>query len=145
MEGESGDRTVTRLRAAVLVGAVLGVVTSGALVGAIDVSAETATVTVTNDGERTETVRVVVERDGSRVERTRTVAPGETVSPVALFEDGTYVLKVYADGSLCAHATVAVAGANPLSSGTVTTTGNSLSAACETDVTTADGPRVRAG
>lgn len=127
-----------------LVGAALGLVTSGVLVGAIEVSAATATVAVTNEAETTETVRVVAERDGHRVERTRTVAPGETVRPVALIEDGTYLLKVYADGDLCAHATVEVAGANVLSAGTVTTAGNSLTDACTTDVI-AGGPWVRTG
>lgn len=144
MDGEGTDRAVARLRLAVLVGAALGLVASSVVVGAVDVSVETATVAVTNDDDRTHTVTVVSERDGERVERTRTVEPGETVRPVALVENGEYVVKVYVDEQLCAHMTADVVAADVLSSGTVTTTGNSLTAACSTDVDTASGPTVRA-
>lgn len=144
MDGDESGRAVARLRAAVLVGAVLGLLASSAVVGAVDVSVNTATVAVTNDADRTRTVTVEYERDGESVERTRDVPPGETVRPVALLDDGEYRVKVYADGQLCAHMTVEVAGANVLSSGTVTTEGNSLSPACETVVDTDSGPTVRA-
>lgn len=145
MDGEDRNRAIARLRLAVLVGATLGLVASSVVVGAVDVSVTTATVTVTNDGDRTRTITVVSKHDGERVERTREVGPGETVAPVALVENGEYLVKVYVDGRLCAHMSAEVVGANLLSSGTVTTTGNSLTAACSTAVDTDSGPTVRTG
>ncbi len=145
MAGEGDERAVARLRLAVLVGAALGLVASSAVVGAVDVSVTTATVTVTNEGDQTRTITVVSQHDGDRVERTRELAPGETVRPVAFVENGEYLVKVYVDGRLCAHMSAEVVGANVLSSGTITTTGNSLIAPCSTAVDTNAGPTVRTG
>jgi hypothetical protein len=139
-----GERwAVTRLRLAVLAGAAIGLVVSSAVVGAVEVSVDTAAVELTNDGERTQDVRVVYTHDGERVERTVTVEPGETVRPVRLLENGEYAVTVYVDGRLCSHLSAEVVGANVLSAGTVTTSGNSLTETCETDVGVAAGPTVR--
>jgi len=145
MDGKGHERAVARLRLAVLLGAALGLVASSAVVGAVEVSVTTATVTVTNEGDQTREITVVAQHDGERVERTREVAPGETVRPVALVENGEYLVKVYVDGQLCAHMSADVVGADVLSSGTVTTTGNSLTATCATAVDTNAGPTVRTG
>jgi hypothetical protein len=144
MDREGEPWAVTRLRVAVLIGAALGFVVSSAVVGAVEVSVDTAAVELTNDGEQTREVTVVSFHDGERVERTLTVEPGETVRPVQFLENGEYAVTVYADGQLCSHMSAQVAGADALSAGTVTTTGNSLTDSCETDVGVAPGATVRA-
>jgi len=143
MDREGESWAVTRLRLAVLVGAALGLLVSSAIVGAVDVSVDTAAVELTNGGDQTREVTVVSLHDGERVERTVTVEPGETVRPVQFVDNGEYAVTVYADGQLCSHMSAQVAGANALSSGTVTTTGNSLTDSCETDVGIARGATVR--
>lgn len=125
---------MTRLRLAVLVGAALGLLVSSAVVGAVDLSVDTAAVELTNEGNQTREVTVVSLHDGERVERTVTVEPGETVRPVQFVDNGDYAVTVYADGQLCSHMSAQVAGADALSSGTVTTTGKSLTDSCATGV-----------
>lgn len=143
MDREGESWAVTRLRLAVLVGAALGLLVSSAVVGAVEVSVDTAAVELTNGGEQTRDVTVVYRHDGERTERTVTVAPGETVRPVQFLDNGRYAVTVYVEGQLCSHMTAQVVGADTLSAGTVTTTGNSLTDSCETGVGVARGPTVR--
>jgi hypothetical protein len=143
MDREGESWAVMRLRLAVLVGAALGLLVSSAVVGAVDLSVDTAAVELTNEGEQTREVTVVTLHDGERVERTVTVEPGETVRPVRFVDNGEYAVTVYADGQLCSHMSAEVVGADVLSSGTVTTTGNSLTDSCTTDVGVARGATVR--
>jgi len=143
MDREGDSWAVTRLRLAVLVGAALGLLVSSTVVAAVDVSVDTAAVEVTNDGQQTREVTIVSVHDGERTERTVTVDPGETVRPLQFVENGEYTVTVYADGQLCSHMTAQVVGADALSAGTVTTTGNSLTDSCETGVGLARGATVR--
>jgi hypothetical protein len=132
------DHRAALRRRAVLVGVLVGLLGVSTVGAAVDVSVSTRTMAVQNEGTAASSVTIVVDGAGETRERAFDLGPGERAEPVAFREDGTYRVKLYADGTLCGHLTVQVSGASTFSAGSVTTSGGSLAATCDVSFSESD-------